>query len=82
MPVITPEWISALGYSPTDGARFEVHLEKARGIFGDDAKPFEAKLDSVNGAMTWTMRDLENVEAQRAADLKSDGYILFQRRRC
>ncbi len=63
-------------YSPTDGARFEVHLEKARGIYGDDAKPFEARLDTIGDAMTWTMRDLENVEAQRAADLKAEGLSL------
>ena len=32
-------------YEPEDGARFEVNLTKARGIYGDDALPFEAKLD-------------------------------------
>lgn len=31
-------------YTPTQGARFEVHYEKHRGFFGDDAKPFEAWL--------------------------------------
>ena len=31
-------------YSMAEGARFEVHLTKARGILGDDAKPFEANL--------------------------------------
>ncbi|OQW61512.1 MAG: hypothetical protein A4S14_17100 [Proteobacteria bacterium SG_bin9] len=31
-------------YLPSDGARFEVHLTKARGLFGDDVEPFEAKL--------------------------------------
>ena len=30
-------------YSPVEGARFEVHLEKARGVHGDAAKPFEAQ---------------------------------------
>ena len=28
-------------YSMAEGARFEVHLTKARGIVGDDARPFE-----------------------------------------
>lgn len=32
------------GYSAEQGARFEVHYEKARGFFGDDAEPFEAWL--------------------------------------
>jgi hypothetical protein len=31
-------------YTPQDGARFEIHFEKARGFFGQDAEPFEAKL--------------------------------------
>ena len=30
-------------YIPTEGARFEVHIEKGRGIHGNDAKPFEAQ---------------------------------------
>jgi hypothetical protein len=60
-------------YSPADGARFEVHLEKARGVHGDQAKPFEARLEIRNDAMTWTMRDLEDVDARRAVDLKRDG---------
>ncbi|MBW2470952.1 MAG: hypothetical protein JRE18_02625 [Deltaproteobacteria bacterium] len=30
-------------YTPDQGAVFEVHFEKARGIYGDDTKPFEAK---------------------------------------
>jgi putative DNA primase/helicase len=63
-------------YSPSDGARFEVHLEKARGVHGEDAKPFEARLEIRDETMSWTMRDLENVEAQRVADLSADGYSL------
>ena len=31
-------------YSAEDGARFEVHFEKARGFHGPDAEPFEARL--------------------------------------
>jgi len=31
-------------YSPGQGARFEVHFEKARGFYGPDAEPFEARL--------------------------------------
>ncbi len=34
-------------YVPTEGARFEVHFEKARGIHEDRAKPFEAKLEDL-----------------------------------
>jgi AAA domain/IclR helix-turn-helix domain len=31
-------------YSATQGARFEIHFEKARGFWGPDAEPFEAQL--------------------------------------
>jgi hypothetical protein len=31
------------------GARFEVHIEKARGIHGEHVKPFEARLDTLDG---------------------------------
>jgi putative DNA primase/helicase len=63
-------------YSPSDGARFEVHLDKARGVYGEQAQPFEAQLTAVNHVMTWAMRDLENVEVQRAADLKEEGFSI------
>jgi putative DNA primase/helicase len=61
-------------YSPAEGARFEVHLEKARGVYGDKALPFEARLEVRDDIMIWTLRDLESVEAQHAADLKAEGY--------
>jgi putative DNA primase/helicase len=34
------QWPS--GYDASQGLRFEVHIKKARGFFGDDAKSFEA----------------------------------------
>jgi putative DNA primase/helicase len=60
-------------YSPAEGARFEVHLEKARGVHGDDAKPFEAKLEVHGGAAIWTIRDIEDVNRARVAALLNDG---------
>lgn len=33
-----------IDYDASQGARFEVHFGKARGFWGDDAAPFEAKL--------------------------------------
>ena len=38
------------GYDPTQGARFEVHYSKARGFFGPDAEPFEARYDGTQWA--------------------------------
>jgi len=59
-------------YVPTEGARFEVHFEKARGIHGDRAKPFEAKLEILNGASVWTIREIEDVNLARVKALLDD----------
>jgi putative DNA primase/helicase len=56
-------------YSPDEGARFEVHFEKARTILGDAVKPFEARLVVANGRAEWQMRDLEDALLARAASL-------------
>lgn len=48
-------------YSPDEGARFEVHFEKARHLFGDEVEPFEAALSSdQDGRQVWTVAGLEN----------------------
>jgi putative DNA primase/helicase len=55
-------------YDPEEGARFEVHLTKARGIAGDDALPFEARLQVIDGRDFWTcttLRDREMDEVER-----------------
>jgi hypothetical protein len=44
-------------YSPDQGARFEVHFEKARHFSGPDARPFEASMDPSGG---WRDTDLSN----------------------
>jgi hypothetical protein len=61
-------------YSPQQGARFEVHIEKARGFFGDDAKSFDAHLTTdAQGLMLWTMTDLEGQIEDRIIELAEDG---------
>jgi putative DNA primase/helicase len=60
-------------YSPTEGAKFEIHLEKTRGVHGDAAKPFEAKLEIREGAAAWTMRELEDANLARVKALLNDG---------
>ncbi|HUN01032.1 MAG TPA: AAA family ATPase [Halothiobacillus sp.] len=52
------------------GARFEVHFEKNRGFYGDDAKPFEAAL----GATGWTLRDIADADMARVVALSDDGF--------
>jgi hypothetical protein len=55
-------------YSPTQGARFEVHFEKFRGLHGDDVKPIEARLETLpDGRQEWTTRPV---------DLVADGLMI------
>lgn len=50
-----------------------VDLEKARGVFGDDAKAFEARLETINGGATWSTRDLADADLQRVVALAKEG---------
>jgi putative DNA primase/helicase len=60
-------------YNPADGARFEVHLTKARSIVGPEAEPFEVRMLTENGAAVWLMTDLEDVTGARIRSLLDDG---------
>lgn len=60
-------------YRLSDGARFEVHIEKARGLCGQDAEPFEAQYELRDGAASWRRRDLGNADLARVAAGLSDG---------
>ena len=63
-------------YSMAEGARFEVHLTKARGILGDDAKPFEANLVTEGNVLHWQVRELEDVELDELKRLLREGYSI------
>ena len=61
-------------YSPEEGAVFEAHFEKARGLHGDDVAPFEARLTAdPQGSLAWTTRPLEDSTRDRVIDLLNDG---------
>jgi putative DNA primase/helicase len=60
-------------YQTTQGARFEVHFEKTRGIHGDRAKPFEAQFELHNESALWTVREIEDVNLARVKALLDDG---------
>jgi putative DNA primase/helicase len=61
-------------YVSSEGARFEVHIEKGRGIAGDDAKPFEAKLTAdPEGRPIWTIHEIADVQKARVEALLDDG---------
>lgn len=46
-------------YSSDQGARFEVHFEKARGFFGDGAQAFEASYETIGNKAVWTRKDID-----------------------
>ena len=60
-------------YEPTEGARFEVHIEKGRGMKGDDLKPFEAKFEVRDNAAIWTTREIEDAKLAEIKMLAEDG---------
>ena len=58
-------------YHAVEGARFELHFEKARATFGDAVKPLEATLEVRNGRAEWSMSEMEDVKlAQAVAQFK------------
>jgi putative DNA primase/helicase len=62
-------------YRASEGARFEVHLTKSRGVIGEDAEPFEAWLRTgPDGQPQWTLRLIEDAMAASAKALKVDGF--------
>ncbi len=61
-------------YQARDGARFEIHFEKARGLFGDAADPIEARLETDGvGVARWSWRPVRVGELERAAALLKAG---------
>jgi hypothetical protein len=61
-------------YSPTEGACFEVHFEKARNHFGEQLAPIEAKLiDDGQGRQVWTTTSLADSTYRRVCELANDG---------
>lgn len=45
-------------YEQSEGARFEVHFEKARNLAGDQLKAFEAQLVMGSESIGWTTREI------------------------
>ena len=64
-------------YSPTEGARFEVHFENSRGFYGRDAEPFETRLLMVNGnEVQWTVSDIRDIRTDQVVSLNASGKSL------
>lgn len=61
-------------YQTTEGARFEVHFDKSRGLPGADTIPIEAKLHvGTDGSAGWTWRPIEEAVAERIVELGKEG---------
>jgi len=63
-----------VGYTPEQGALFEVHFEKARHLYGEDTNPLEVQLftDSV-GKQNWQVKLLEQSTYEKVAGLANEG---------
>lgn len=61
-------------YEADQGARFEVHFEKARGFMGLDAQPIEVTLRATDqGQDEWIGEPLEDCIYDRVVELKKEG---------
>lgn len=62
-------------YSPSQGARFEVVLEKSRGVYGQDAEPFEARLvtSESDGRATWAIKEPETDSSDKLLERLQGG---------
>ncbi len=62
-------------YKTDEGARFEVHFTKARGVYGEDVEPFEATLSiDEMGQCQWTTRKVEDVVDLKIIELLEEGF--------
>lgn len=63
-------------YCPTEGLRAQIRFEKARSFFGDDARPFEVRMELKDGAAVWTNEfvvEQSDQLSQRANALFAEG---------
>jgi putative DNA primase/helicase len=60
-------------YTTDQGARFEILLEKGRGVHGDDARPIEARYEERDGVAVWTRTEITDAEVVRVANALRDG---------
>jgi putative DNA primase/helicase len=63
-------------YEPSQGARFEIHFEKARNVHGIQLDPFEVTMQTENGAAIWLMHDIAGLRESRAKELFAEGMSL------
>ena len=62
------------GYDATQGAQFEVRFTKARGVYGEDVAPIEARLEQgEDGAPSWTWAAVDEYNETRLLNLVREG---------
>jgi putative DNA primase/helicase len=61
-------------YVPTDGAVFEVHFTKSRGLHGDDVEPFEASLVEFEGNTQWLTKKIEDSTKEKIKKMLDDDF--------
>ena len=60
-------------YREAEGARFNVEFSKARGFWGRDVAPLEAKLIETPNGAAWMVTDADDVVLERVAELVRNG---------
>ncbi len=61
-------------YKPSEGAKFEVHYKKARGFYGEEAKPFTAQLETLeDGNLQWTCSPAKPSTYQQVIEMTEAG---------
>ncbi len=61
-------------YTPDQGARFEIHFEKARALYGEDVTPVEAMLEAgKDGRQSWTLRAVSDASEAQMIELAGLG---------
>jgi putative DNA primase/helicase len=60
-------------YKSDQGARFELHYEKCRGLYGKEAQMFEARYEVCNGAAVWTRTESTEADLARVIAAYQDG---------
>ena len=61
-------------YCQREGLRSEIHFDKSRGFYGDDAEPIEVQLETDGqGKQLWTMKQMEDVRIKQVIEARESG---------
>lgn len=61
-------------YHPSEGAKFEVHYEKARSAYGSSLTPVIAQMSENGNGPQWTYTTLEVAEQDTVIEMAREGY--------